>query len=564
MVIDHTENEDNNNQQSDEDERPSGFSVEIVEKALSHIRDVIKGNGVSSEHVSLEKAEGVILEFEAYNAFPIEASSSDKRVSGREKGQVCGSVADVKVRIQNEIETLAHNKDIKKTTIQQLKTRNDLGFAAPDLVIRLDKHRQRYVVHESCHICRGDGKIECKHCRAKGWEVCNRCHGDRFMQCTMCRGTGTTNTPDGGQQQCVTCRGEGRIPCRYCNQTGRQQCTMCKGKGQLACHECNNTGWQSHVTSVQFKTSGKFSYQKDKLPEDVIAVIDDLGPNLITEQHGDAIIIEDMARNEEFDKKSDNDEFIVGYDASLPWGELEVKLKSMPIRCNVFGYNGELLNVTPFMEKVTAKPLSLLNEAAANPDKIENNLKQAGKYRVIREIIYAASRFPLGKGMTYMDTKYPFGYQDGTIKSALAKTDRILKNITRGPRKRGFIFGLIVSALIFGGYLFGQVGKIIEPLLPLQTNGIIPDIIAFAIAAMAGIYTIKITAKKALHNVIGKLLPPQSQGALMPKAGSLGLYIVGANIVIFLIITELARQSGMDTAIWYNNLLGITPAPTTP
>lgn len=564
MVIDHIDNGENEEQPNNEGDKPSGFSVEIVEHALDHIRDVIKGNGVSSQHVTLEKAEGTVLKFEAYNFFPIDANSSDKRVSGREKGQVCGSTGDVKTRIQAEIETLANNKDIKKTTIQQLKTRNDLGFAAPDLVIRLDKYRQRYVVHESCHICRGDGKIECKHCRAKGWEVCNRCHGDRFMQCNMCRGTGTSNTPEGGQQQCVTCRGEGRIPCRYCNQTGRQQCTMCKGKGQLACHECNNTGWQSHVTTVQFKTNGKFSYQKDRLPQDVIPIIDGLGPALITEKHAEAVIVEDTARNDEFDKKSDNDEFVVGYDTSLPWGELEVKLKSMPVRCKVLGYNGELLQVTPFMEKVTAKPLSLLNQAAGNSDLIEGNLKQAGKYRIIREIVYAASRFPLNKGLSYLETKYPFGYQDGTLKSALTKTDQILKNITRSPRKRGFIFGLVASSLIFSGYLFGQIGKIIEPALPLQSNGIVPDIMAFAVSAAAGIYTIKITAKKALHSVISNLLPAKSQGTLMPKAGNLGLYIVGANIVIFLILTELARQSGMEASDWYNNLLGITPPPTTP
>lgn len=336
---------------------------------------------------------------------------------------------------------------------------------------------------------------------------------------------------------------------------------MCKGKGQLPCHECNSTGWRSHVTTVQFKATGKFSYQQDHLPPDVIPVINDLGPALITGEHAESAIVEDTGRNEEFDQKSDKAEFVVGYDTLLPWGELEVKLKSMPIRCKVFGFQGELLDVTPFMEKVTAKPLSLINEAALRADIIETNLKQAGKYRMIRETIFAASRFSLSKGLAYLEKKYPFGYQTGTLKTALVNTDRILKNITRAPRKRGFIFGLIASAAISGGYLYAHIGTLIDPLLPMPSKGIAPDIAALSIAIFAGIYTIKITAKNALHSVIGHMLPEKSQGALMPKAGNLAFYMAGANILIFLVLTELARQSGVDVAEWYNNLLNASPTP---
>jgi hypothetical protein len=553
MVVDHTDDDKEKTApaqtEAGEEESPP-FPEDITEKALERIRAIIKGNGVKEKDLALEKIEGQIHDFEAKSLFRIEPVVSEKRTSGREQGQACGSISDVKLRVKNEVENLAGNKDIKKSTVKHLKTLNDKGFLVENQVIKLDKHKHRYVIHESCHICRGDGKIECKHCNGKGREVCNRCHGDRFMTCTMCRGNGTTTTQQ-GQQQCLQCRGEGRQPCRYCNQSGQQQCKVCKSTGQLACHECNHSGWQSHVTAVQFKALNRFSYEKEKLPPATLPIIDDLGPALISEGHAQTTIVEDINRDQLLDSQSDSNEYAVGYDASLPWAEMQVTLKKMPIRSNVFGFNGEVLFATPFMEKVGAKGLRLLGEAAQNPDTIPQNLKAAGKYRFVREIIYAASQLSAAKGRAFLNKKYPFGYEEQTLKTALSRANVIIKNITKTPRKKGVAFGLVGAAIFYAIYLFGNIANTALSLTPIDGGAAIFDAAAIGLGSGATILTIKFVARKALRETIGAFLPEKARRALVTKIGSLFMYAVLANILIFLILLEIKAQAGMDISLWY-------------
>ncbi len=558
MVIDHIDEEPDNATEPVAEGEELTFPQEITDKALDRLRAVIRGNGIKTESLTLQEIKGSVIEFEGQSHFKLETLVSDKRTSGREQGLVCGSIADVKTRIKSEVENLAHNKDIKKTTIQNQKVRQDKGFGVQHQIIKLDKHKHRYVIHESCNICRGDGKIECNHCRGKGREICNRCHGDRFMPCTLCRGGGTITNAQGQQQQCTQCRSEGRIPCRYCHQSGQQQCSMCKSTGQLSCHECNQSGWHSHVTIAQFKSISRFDYDKEKLPPEALPIIDDLGPELITEGHAQTAIIEDIARNEAMDKQGSQNEYIIGYDTKLPWADLTVNIKTMPVTAKVFGYNGETLFVTPFMEKITAKPLSLVNEASLNPALIQGHLKEAGKYRVIREIVFAASRYSRAKGQKFLETKYPFGYQIGTLEMALVQTDRILKNITQGPRKKGFILGGVAAAALYAAYIFSGASNVITPLIPLKTQGILPDTAMIALGVLASIYTTKITARNALHDVIGKLLPEKSQKSLMPKIGVLGIYAVALNVLVFICLQEIAKQSGIDSSLWYEAIRSAT------
>lgn len=555
MVIDHTEDEEE--KPPEDEEQPAGkIPDDVVEKGMERLHAVIKGNGLKKSSMTLDKCEGRVLEFQARNRFKIEPTISEKQTTGREQGEVCGSAADVKSRIQNEIETLGQNRDIKKYTIKQLKDRKDKGFGVPHQSIKLDKHKHRYVLHESCNICRGDGKIECKHCKGKGREVCNRCHGDRFMVCNMCRNTGVMNTAN-GQQQCTECRGEGRIPCRYCNQSGQQQCSMCKSTGQLGCQECNQSGWRSKVTAVQFKAVNSFEYDKENLPAEVIAVIDDLGPELISDNHAEAKIIEDISRDKEIDQKGRENEYVIAYDVSLPWGELFAKMKTMPVRGNIIGYQGELLFVTPFMERLTAKPLGDIHAMAASGHITQAKLKAISRFRIVREALFAAARLSPAKARAYMEDKYPFGFDPGKLEKTIAASDRILKLITKAPRQKGMIAGVGVSALLFAGYFFGGVPGLLQDNVGGTGISLIADLLMLAVGCGLTVLTIKAVAQKALHEMIGQFLPEKARKGLSPKTGKAGLYGLLITAALFFVLLEATVHiNATDPSAWYEFMRG--------
>lgn len=574
MVIDFKENGGNGaedkKKSSDRPSAPSAPAQEIDEneelsrklcqKALERVRAIAKGNGVPTKAIILKEGCADIIYFEARNRFKIENAVSEKNVAGRENGEVCSGRGDIQQRIQTAGEALTKNKEIHSYTKQLLEKRPELGFAATDIVIKLDKYNKRFVVHESCSVCRGDGKIECKHCHGKGREICERCHGERFMMCTQCRGTRMMNTAN-GQQRCTMCNGEGRIPCRYCHQTGQQQCRNCKATGQIPCNECNRTGWRSRVSTMQVRALAAFEFDEENMPQELPQIIKDLRGAFITEKHGQARIINDTKREEALGAKTNRQDYIIGYDVWVPWGDITFLIKrkaqDLPLEGKIFGYQAEVLFLPDFLDNFTHKALSTMQEAALGRGNIAEKIHNAARYRVVREAVLAAARFSPGKGKKFLETKYPFGFSGGALSKLLQNTDTALKHITKAPRQKGLIFGLVLATALQALYFLSPIREIITAMLPSVPARAALDMAITALCAFIAVTTIKITAKKALHDAIGKILPPAVRQKLMPKAGSAAFYAILGTLGAFLALNEATTHiANIATPEWFSFIRG--------
>jgi len=95
----------------------------------------------------------------------------------------------------------------------------------------------------------------CNSCAGQGFQDCIRCDGGSYA-CPNCGGAGgrweicncnngVVNMPDGTQQVCDYCKGEGRVWHSCYNPLcsgGVVTCNFCAGQGTKLCPVCNGTG----------------------------------------------------------------------------------------------------------------------------------------------------------------------------------------------------------------------------------------------------------------------------------------------------------------------------------
>ena len=104
-----------------------------------------------------------------------------------------------------------------------------------------------------CETCGGSGRVECDECGGNGRQDCDNCDGDGVIRCRECDGDGRVecDSCDGdGEFDCTNCDGEGKIEddegnkidCPDCNATGKVKCDDCNGRGKIECDNCNGSG----------------------------------------------------------------------------------------------------------------------------------------------------------------------------------------------------------------------------------------------------------------------------------------------------------------------------------
>lgn len=119
---------------------------------------------------------------------------------------------------------------------------------------------------EICAQCYGGGRIECPHCKGKGWknEACNFCKGtggEGMVKCLDCKikeysasGLGI----DPSSLDCISCGNTGYVKasCYFCNGTGVSSkfCEYCKPLDyyQIQCPSCKGQGSVMRTRQVQY------------------------------------------------------------------------------------------------------------------------------------------------------------------------------------------------------------------------------------------------------------------------------------------------------------------------
>ncbi len=528
----------------------------LLEKALEDFRALIKGNGLKPDSLKLKGFEGEVINFEAYGIFKIEASINEKRVAGRERGEQSGSQTDAKQKINTMIETITLDREVKKLTVNLLEKRQDLGFGINNQLIKLERLNKKFVIHEPCPSCDASGKIVCKNCRGKKLITCVKCQGQRDIQCHNCHGAQFINSPQGERQQCTYCHGRGQISCELCRQSGEVSCPKCKATGRMVCHDCSSTGWHSHVFNVSLQAKGKFDFDRENLPEEVPALIDEYGPKMLTEKHAQIRIIEDSRKDEEMDMRSEADEYIVPYHVKLPWGDIGFSVKDKAIKGKLFGFNALLIDIPPLLEKIIGKSLRLLDQAAQGQGNVAVHIGNAIRARAIGETFLSTLSNPPPKALIIMQERYPYGIKETTLKKMITNAGAALKHLTKKPRQKGLGFGIAIAALFYMAYFMGPLRSLIIGKITTTLPDIIPDSGAIIISGVIVTAAIQINVSNALKRALDKLPSKSSKTKIAPKLQQSALWGFPAAMALFILILVLTITTGTEVPAWYRQISG--------
>ncbi|MBI4030781.1 MAG: hypothetical protein HY370_03830 [Proteobacteria bacterium] len=522
----------------------------LAQQALKKLRDSLRGNGVDPSRVDLISFNGEVLDFEAVTHFSIQPKIGEKQVHGREKGEVVGSRADARAKIQAAVEKASHDPDVCEDAIRMLKEMRDLGFGAEKISIPLGRLKKVYVAHENCATCSGTGKSNCQPCLGKGKVNCTKCRGRREMPCPVCNGQKFQVTAQ-GKNPCIRCNARGLMDCDLCQMRGMIPCRTCKGTGQGSCTACNGTGWHSHMSYLDMSAQGGFDYDHSLLPRDAAAIIDSLKGGIVTERHGDVKINENRARAEELRKTMGKpNEFFVPYDVRLPWGDIEFSVGKNTLKGKIFGNNVSFAHMPPFLEKTAGLGVQALMRAAQGG----GGLGAAMKYRMLSEALLASAQQGHRRALDTMLERYPFGVRTESMKKIIVWSDKALKQVTKKPRMIGLAIGLVCAAVLYGLYYLGPLRDALAAQVPSAAARGILDIALILLGGTVTTACIQMAAKKSLHKAIGRLLPPEKRRGLMPKAGQSALWGYLGGLGIYFVMIELAIYGGTDAPAWYVHL----------
>jgi hypothetical protein len=552
---------------SDQNTTPDGTSPteeidpEILKKALDQVRTIARGNGIDAAKIEVKNFDGGLYRFPAVSIFQIKTRSSEKRVSGKENGEVvaAGQMAQL---VASTIDKVIQSPDTYTHILNVLKKRPDKGFGGNGIIVALDALSRTFVSHLPCSLCGSRGKVPCVQCSARGEEPCPRCHGRREMTCPTCRGTQFTGSGP-NRSACTRCNGRGRVPCNTCQHSGAVTCRACAGTCATPCTGCASTGWQSTVTRLEITAQGWFDYDRlTMLPAKMRDYLREIGPEAVVQNHVHVNMNESPELAEQL--KGNPDELPVVYQAAASWGRLTLGLPAAegetPLEVYVFGQNPKLIHVPAFLEKPTQPGRDALRRAAIKGGDVAKEIRNAARYRVLSETIVAAARFPTRKAYDLVVARYPFGIDHETLRALGLEARAALSQLTRRPRRIGLLIGLALAGAWFAASFFTRIrnAALVQALIYTRPDVAEPlvDFILFAAGAMAATFSVRIAAAKVLHDTLGPLLKNKSKGGKEKKhrtgrtTGMSGACIFFC-AVIFLLVCGGAMATQRPVPPWF-------------
>ncbi len=504
---------------------------EYKEQALQKIQELVKGNDCSPEEVKLETFDGEVLQFSAENTLTVLTKLSEKRIAGRVEGPVkVDNEIAAKSAIDSAYKTLKASMDMERKIRDVLLGREDKGFGVTGDFIQLPFFKKEFVIFEPCQTCKTTGSVQCMPCHGKGLGPCPRCNGSGMGHCTHCNGAQMINGPNGQRIQCPICHGQGRSMCTQCQQRGTIQCKVCRSTGTTPCQNCNGNAWSSHLHIMEIEARTNFEYPRESVPEKVSNMIDKHGAKI--KDHAKIVIVPEQPKGQEPEEYSEHFEVPVKYDVTLPYGHVEYEIKGKTYYTFLFGIQGRLTHVSPFLDDLIKNGIRKLKDAAELRGDVTENLKAAAQYRTVKEGIIFSALHGKTKAQKALKSKNTLGLSDELIKEIIETADIAFRNITRKPRTMGLIYSGILSAVIFAAYFFTLRNQITGQIPNPNMHHLI-DALTLGVTSYLGVLTIQTTAATALKNTLSALLPEGMKKSAPPKLGNMLYYSLGISAAIF-------------------------------
>jgi len=521
------------------------------DEAFKRVQDIIKGNKLGPEDVTLEKFEGEILKFEAQTVLTVTPRVSRKTVGGRVNGPIqVESDAIAHEAISKEFRILREDVPTQEQIKSALLARADKGLGASNVKLDLPFWKKEYVVFKPCNGCKTTGNVRCLPCDGKGVDQCPRCHGSGMEQCTHCNGAQMIQGPNNSRVQCTMCHGRGKTSCRLCSQSGRITCKKCRSSGSTTCPTCNGNAWSSDIHIGELTAVTHFEYPREDLPDPVITMIDKHGPKIA--DHASIVIpptkhiIEDTER--------DDLQIPVIYDITLPYAHMEYEIKGKTYYTFLFGKTGALEHVSPFLDDILQDGIRKLSDGADNRGDVSDNLRAAAEYKTLRQGIIYATSHNLSKAKKRLLEANPLGLSDDAAATIVTNADKSLKNITKKPRTVGLGIAALFSTVFFALYCLSPLRHAIVSNIGNTSLHFMLDIVILAATCYIGSLIIQAMAQSATKTLMRDILPKQSKAIAPAKIGDKAYWNMGISVGVFLIMVELSRHIATHPVSWWASL----------
>jgi hypothetical protein len=542
----------------------------LLQKAVMRMRNAARGNGINPHTILLNGFDGETLNFVARSLFEIVPTIAEKHMPGREThGIVCTSESDMQSKIKQAVETTTVDKTIVQAATVFLEHRKDKGFAVDNLVIKLDRLNKVFIFYNSCTQCHGSGRYNCMQCQGVGRENCPKCDAHRTIVCPVCRGTRVSRQKNGQTGTCIKCLGQGEAPCTHCQRSGKIRCRPCSGSGLVPCPKCAASGIISDIAHVSFVGKTRFLYDKDALPEGVPALIDEIGPAMVAEAHGDIVILKEKLQKAAQDEYrtteyvDEFDELVVPFDVGLPWGALGVRIGREELTGTLFGMHPLLLDYAPFLEKPVASGLDRLNQAAAKHGRVRGNLEEAIRFRAIGDaLILAATKSPK-KAALAMRGRWTLGFRPEVTDMMVAQAAKAFGNIATLPRMLGLLAGLVFTGGFLASWLVGPLRGMAQDHLtpfgfPVIAMGAV-DILVVAFGGYLAATLSQLAVRQITLGIFRKVLPEDKARKVVPRAGTSGVVAYIGAVAIFAAMLGAAWMDGHTLPEWVDFLMRYIP-----
>ena len=477
----------------------SEIDPELKTIAVKQMVEAVKGNGLKAEDVDISKFEGETLEFLAITELVLDTKMSIKRQAGKLTGaKLLPNQAAFQEELNRETYKIAHSPDVVDRMRDIVLDRDDKGLCLKNIMIKMPFLHKDFVAHEPCNVCSAKGKIQCARCHGKGEEPCPRCQARGSEICPTCGGRQFIAGPGGQNQHCQRCNGQGRVSCSLCHEKREISCSICKGVGTTQCKQCNGHAWNSVLGLAEINPIAHYDFERDGIPLPAQEKLDILGSDI--QHHSDIQVVH---RHKELEQE--RDDISIPYHIKVPMAHVEFKLKEkLDIPAFLFGTQGRLWDMPPFLEKTMAPGIKALKHAALGQGNVAAHLQKAGRYRTLRHLILATSKAGPKKALRIILEKNPIGLEEENTKKIIMMAQQALGLIGKKPKQTGFIIGALITAAIGAAYYIAG-RDILLPLLPQANLTLVADGVCALIAVGIGYICGHTYTKRAIHSALEKL-----------------------------------------------------------
>lgn len=230
----------------------------------------------------------------------------------------------------------------------------------------LEIEHRKYIHTDGCPSCNTHGSVTCTSCSGRGQYTCSGCGGNGRQNCSGCGGSGgkyvlNPYTKLQSWEHCYGCGGGGKMNCYGCGGRGHHTCTSCAGRGRVTCGRCDGNGYETTTYSATITAVKRISVE--------------YVPHSDTSKwHIDAMNlrrgwIQNTANEQQAEFVYENNKAIFKTSFTLPFHEIDAKLRSWSGRIQSIGMSGLVIHSyanmgSVFLEHPTEQYLNAPNTEA--------------------------------------------------------------------------------------------------------------------------------------------------------------------------------------------------------